>query len=171
MNVARILAVTALAVAPSLVQADDRAELSVPLSVEVAAAPAEIWALIGDFQDLGWHPAVFSTDGDGGNDSGATRLLTLMKEGGPTIAEELTAYDGAAMSYSYIITEVAPEVLPVDAYSATIAVSAAGNGARIDWQGSFKRAMAEGVTDEAATGAITGVYQAGLDALVAGFGQ
>lgn len=171
MMTARILAATALVLAPALALADDRAELSAAVSAEVTAAPADVWAVIGDFQDLGWHPAVFSTDGEGGNDPGATRLLTLAEEGGPTIAEELTAHDANAMSYTYIITEVAPEVLPVDAYSATISVSPAGDGARIDWQGRFKRAMAEGVTDETATETMTGVYQAGLDALITRFGQ
>ena len=171
MMTARILTATALALAPIPAMADDRAVLSAAVSADVATAPADVWAVIGDFQDLGWHPAVFSTDGEGGNDPGATRLLTLMEEGGPTVAEELTAFDAEAMSYTYSITEVAPEVLPVDAYSATISVSPAGEGARIDWQGSFKRAMAEGVTDEAATETMTGVYQAGLDALAAQFGQ
>lgn len=171
MMTARILAATALALAPALVMADDRAELSAAASAELAAAPADVWAVVGDFQDLGWHPAVFATDGEGGNAPGATRLLTLMEEGGPTVAEELTAYDAEAMSYGYNITEVAPDVLPVDAYSATITVSAAGDGARIEWQGSFKRALAEGVTDEAATETMTGVYQAGLDALAAQLGQ
>ena len=69
MMTARILAATALALAPIPAMADDRAELSAAVSADVAAAPADVWAVIGDFQDLGWHPAVFSTDGEGGQRS------------------------------------------------------------------------------------------------------
>jgi mxaD protein len=45
-----------------------------------------------------------STDGTGGNEKGATRVLTLTDGG--TITEFLKKYDAAKMSYTYKITDM-----------------------------------------------------------------
>jgi hypothetical protein len=172
-----LLAAAAIAgLTPALVLAHGPTRQKVTLTTEVAAPPEEVWQAIGSFQDMSWHPAVFSTTGENGNDVDATRLLTLGAEGGPTIAEQLTKYDAAKMSYSYIITEVAVEVLPVTNYSSHLTVKPRdGGGSVIEWRGAFYRGYPnndppENLNDEAAVAAVTGVYQAGLDALVKRFG-
>lgn len=162
--------------APATAMAHGPTRQKVTLTTEVAAAPGDVWAAIGDFQDMSWHPAVFSTAGEGGNAVDATRVLTLGQEGGPTIAEVLYKHDAGKMSYSYRITEVAVEVLPVTNYSSTLTVTpAAGGGAVIEWRGAFYRGYPNNdpppeLSDEAAVAAVTGVYQAGLDALAQRFG-
>lgn len=166
-----------LAILPGLALAADPAPLELSLTAEIAAEPAEVWAAIGNFQDMSWHPAVFSNEGEGGNDVGATRVLTLGQEGGPTISEELTAYDAEKMSYAYNITDVAMDVLPVTDYSSVLTVSPRdGGGSVVAWEGTFHRGdpgadPSKDLDDEAAIAAVTGVYQAGLDALVEQFGK
>lgn len=162
---------------PGLASAHGPSRQKVTLSVDVAAAPADVWAVIGNFQDMSWHPAVFSSTGEGGNTIDATRVLTLGQDGGPTISEQLYKYDAEKMSYSYRITDVKVEVLPVTNYSSHLTVTPnASGGSHVEWRGAFYRGYPNNdpppeLNDDAAVAAVTGVYQAGLDALVKRFGQ
>ena len=113
---------------PATVFAHGPTRQKVTLTTEVAASPAEVWAVIGDFQDMSWHPAVYSSTGEGGNEIDATRVLTLGQEGGPTISEVLYKYSDEKMSYSYRITDVLVEVLPVTNYSSHLTVKALDGG-------------------------------------------
>lgn len=170
------LVAAALVALPGMALAHGPSRQKIALTTEVAAAPEEVWATIGNFQDMSWHPAVHSTTGEGDNNIDATRLLVLGQEGGPTIAEMLYKYDAAKMTYSYRITDVAVEVLPVTNYSSHLTVTPRdGGGSKIEWKGAFYRGYPNNdpppeLNDEAAIAAVTGVYQAGLDALVAKFG-
>lgn len=152
-------------------QAHGPTRQKVTLTQEVAAPPAEVWAAIGNFQDMSWHPAVFSTNGEGGNAIDATRLLTLGQDGGPTIAEVLYKFSDEKMSYSYRITDVKVEVLPVTNYSSHLTVKPGKDGGSlVEWRGAFYRGYPNNdppanLNDEAAIAAVTAVYKAGLDAL------
>jgi hypothetical protein len=177
MRVWRYLMLIVLAVLPSFALAHGATRQKTVLAVDVAAPPAEVWAVIGNFHDMSWHPLVFSTTGTGGNAVDAKRLLTLGAADGPTIAEVLTKYSAEKMSYSYMIEAVDVAVLPVTNYSShlTLTPSATG-GTHIEWKGAFYRGYPnndppENLNDAAAIAAVNGVYQAGLDALVARFGQ
>ena len=163
---------------PTLALAHGPTRQKVTLTTELAAEPAEVWAAIGDFQDLTWHPAVVSQEGEGGNEIDATRALYLSDQGadGPKIDEILYKYDADKMTYSYRITEVDVAVLPVTNYSSHLTVKPLdGGGSLVEWRGAFYRGYPnndppEELSDEAAIAAVTGVYQAGLDALVERFG-
>ncbi|ETX29581.1 SRPBCC family protein [Roseivivax isoporae] len=164
------------ALLPAAVLAHGPTRQKVTVTAEVAAEPAEVWAKIGDFQDLTWHPAVHSQTGEGGNEVGATRLLVLGEDGGPTIAEELYKYDADKMTYSYRITEVDVAVLPVTNYSSHLTVLPRdGGGSTVEWRGAFYRGYPNNdppaeLNDEAAIAAVTGVYEAGMQTLVEEFG-
>ncbi|MGK7755738.1 MULTISPECIES: SRPBCC family protein [unclassified Roseovarius] len=161
---------------PGIALAHGPTRQKVTLATEVAADPAEVWEAIGNFQDMSWHPAVHSTQGEGGNEIDATRVLTLGEDGGPTIDEVLYKYDAEKMSYSYRITEVAVETLPVTNYSSHLTVKPRdGGGSIVEWRGAFYRGYPNNdpppeLNDEAAIAAVSGVYQAGLDALTERFG-
>lgn len=161
---------------PGMALAHGPTRQKVTLTTEVAADPAEVWEAIGNFQDMSWHPAVHSTEGEGGNEIDATRVLTLGEDGGPTIDEILYKYSDAKMSYSYRITEVAVETLPVTNYSSHLTVKPRdGGGSIVEWRGAFYRGYPNNdpppeLNDEAAIAAVSGVYQAGLDALTERFG-
>ena len=170
------MAAVALAVVPTIAQAHGPTRQKVTVTQEVAAPPEEVWATIGDFQDMSWHPAVHSTTGEGGNEIDATRQLTLGEEGGPTIDEVLYKYDADKMTYSYRITEVAVETLPVTNYSSHLTVKpGTDGGSLVEWRGAFYRGYPnndppEELNDAAAIAAVTGIYEAGLQALAERFG-
>ncbi|WP_108261670.1 SRPBCC family protein [Mangrovicoccus ximenensis] len=176
MRIPRILALVAGLLIPAMALAHGPSRQKVTLTTEVAAAPAEVWAVIGNFQDMGWHPAIFSTTGEGGNEIDATRQLVLGEDGGPTIDELLYKYDDAKMTYSYRIDQVDVAVLPVTNYSSHLTVKPLdGGGSQIEWRGAFYRGdplndPPPELNDEAALAAVTAVYQAGLDALTERFG-
>ncbi len=92
--------------------------LKVKETVEINAPVAKVWALAGDYGNLGaWHPAVAKTEIEAGtnNVKGAKRLLTL--QDGGTIHETLTDFNAKKTMMSYKITE---SVLPVSDYAATL---------------------------------------------------
>ena len=138
-------------------------------SIEISAPPAKVWAAIGNFQDMNWLPPVTKTEGQKGNEIGATRTLTL--QGGATVEEELYKYEPDMQSYSYRITKVDVKVLPVTNYSSTLTVSPAPDGkAKLEWAGAFYRGYPNNdpppeLSDEAAVKAVSGLYRAGLESL------
>jgi len=140
-------------------------------TIEINAPAATVWTVIGDFQDMSWHPAVAKTEGAGGNAVDATRKLTLQGDGTATIEEILYKYDAAAMTYSYRITAVDVKVLPVTNYASHLTVKPAGEGKSIvGWRGAFYRGYPNNdpppeLNDEAAIKAVTAVYRAGLENL------
>lgn len=140
-------------------------------TVEIDAPADVVWKRIGDFQDMSWHPAVKSQTGEGGNAIDATRVLDL--GGGATISEVLYKYSAEKMSYSYRITDVKVEVLPVTNYSSHLTVKPLGDGkSQVEWRGAFYRGYPnndppENLNDAAAIKAVTAVYRAGLDHLKA----
>ncbi|MDB6178183.1 SRPBCC family protein [Paracoccus sp. Z330] len=152
------------------------------MTITLDASPAEVWDAIGKFDDMGWHPAVASTEitPEGAPidvPDESTRILHLKSESGdPTITEQLMKIDPDKMMYKYMITEVAVEVLPVTNYSATIQVSDNDGKAEVMWKGGYYRGYPnndppENLNDEAAIAAVTAIYQAGFDALAERFGK
>lgn len=138
-------------------------------TVAINLPPEKVWAAVGNFQDMGWHPAVEKTEGSGANEPKATRTLTL--QGGGKIAEELDKYDARKMSFSYLITQVDPKVLPVTNYYSTITVKPLDGGkSTVEWRGAFSRGYPNNdpppeMNDDAAIAAVTAVYKAGLENL------
>lgn len=170
-----LVAIVAAAL-PSLPVAEQRAKLGITLTTALAAPPAEVWSVIGDFQEMSWHPVVHDTTGSGGTGTDATRRLVLGDADGPTIDEQLDMHSTEDMRYAYRITRVSPDVLPVTDYSSQLSVKPRdGGGSIVAWHGTFLRAdpnkdAREGRDDAAAKAAVKGVYQAGLDALDTHFG-
>ncbi|MDI4666974.1 SRPBCC family protein [Xanthobacter autotrophicus] len=160
-----------LALLPVAADAHGPTRKKVTESVEINAPADKVWAAIGNFQDMGWHPAVTATAGQGGNAVDATRKLTL--QGGGTIDEVLYKFEPEQKSYSYRITEVDVKVLPVTNYSSTITVTPIdGTHSKVEWRGAFYRGYPNNdpppeLSDDAAIAAVTGVYRSGLDALKA----
>lgn len=137
-------------------------------TIEINASADKVWAVIGNFQDMGWHPAIAKTEGTGGNDVNATRKLTL--QSGGVINEKLNKYDATKMSLQYEITEVDLKVLPVTTYESWIAVTANGDKTSVEWKGKFYRGDVNNdpppeLNDDAAVNAVTGIYKSGLEAL------
>lgn len=140
----------------------------VTVTRDIAAPPEKVWAIISNFQDMSWHPAVTSSEGEGGNEPGAKRTLTL--KGGGQIHESLDKYDPDKMMIKYRIDDVDVSVLPVTNYSSWLSVKPAEGGSQVTWKGAFYRGYPNNdpppeLSDEAAVNAVTGVYDLGLDNL------
>lgn len=168
MRTLRLIAFAALAAA-SMAAFAAATQLKVTKQVTINAPADQVWATVKNFDGLDkWHPAVESDKIVSGrnNEVGAERLLTL--KGGGTIREKLLAFDDKRFSMRYSILE---GVLPVSDYTSTITVAAAGKDrSTVTWSGSFKRKdtgdkPAADANDEAATKAMSGVYESGLDNL------
>jgi len=166
----RWLAVAALVLFVTNTLAHGPTRQKVSESIEINASAEAVWAVIGEFADAAWLPMVESSEGEGGNEKGATRVLTL----GPDVKvyEELKKHDDSKMSYSYKIPNSTHDVaiLPVNNYSATLSVKADGDKSIVTWKGAFYRGYPnndppEELNDEAAVAAVTGLYQAGLSHL------
>jgi Polyketide cyclase / dehydrase and lipid transport len=163
------LAVALLGILPAAAMAHGPSRQKVVETIEINAPADKVWAVIGNFQDMSWHPAFVKTEGTGGNDpASATRKLTLANGG--TIEEKLNKYDAEGKSVSYEITNVDVKVVPVSNYSSTISVKGDGAKSTVEWKGAFYRGYVNNdpppeLSDEAAVKAITGVYKDGLAAL------
>ena len=131
--------------------------LEVRQSVEVAAPPEEVWQAISDFCAIAdWHPVIGRcalSDQDG------VAMRTLTTVDGGVLVERRVQYSDEGMSYTYEIVE---SPLPVADYVSTLAVMDSSGGSMITWSGEF---AAEGAPDDQAIEVISGIYQAGLEAL------
>jgi hypothetical protein len=158
-----------LVASASLADAHGPTRQKVKESVEINAPAGKVWARIANFHDFSWHPAVARTEGSGGNQPQAKRILTL--QGGGVIEEVLESYAPEKMTFSYSISKVDVKVLPVTNYASRITVKAIDGGRTlVEWQGGFYRGYPNNdpppeLNDEAAVKAVIGVYRAGLDAL------
>lgn len=163
---------------PVLAHAHGPSRQKVTLTQDIAAPAAEVWALIGDFYNMNWHPAVFETRGDGSLviDS-SQRTLILGDKDGPLVLETLYKWRPEKMSYSYFITEVDVNVIPVTNYTAHLTVKAIDETrSQVEWRGAFYRGYPnndppENLNDAAAVTAVTGIYTQGLEALAAHFAK
>lgn len=164
-----LAALSLAAFAPSQGFAHGPSRQKVSETIEIAAPAEKVWAVIGNFQDLSWVPAVAKTEGTGDNEANkATRHITL-KSGGE-IDELLTKYDAADFTLAYRIEKVDVKVLPVNNYSSTLTVKAQGDKSVVEWKGAFYRGFPNNdpppeLSDEAAIKAVTGLYKSGLAAL------
>jgi len=135
--------------------------LSVTEEVELAASPAQTWAVIQDFRSWQtWHPAFVATEitrGEG-NEKGSVRVLATRD--GAKFTEELLSHDDVAHSYQYRILE---SPLPISDYVSKIQVTTSKMGARVTWSSSFN--VDPGASAEDMKKTIAGVYRAGLDSL------
>jgi len=161
MQLSRLIALATLLL-PGLAFAHGPTRQKAVETIEIAAPPAQVWAMVKDWAGMAkWHPAVAEVGGNGNE-----RILNL-KSGGKVV-EELEAVDDASMLLRYRMKDPGP--VPVNNYSAALTVVAQGGGSMVQWNGAFYRAFLNNdpppdQNDEAAVKAITGIYKSGLEGL------
>lgn len=144
----------------------ERPLLRVEERIQVAASPAKVWAVVGHFGDLNWHPVIASTEITKGKDGlkGAERTLTA--KDGAKFVEELLMRSDSEQSIKYRFVS-AP--LPVSDYVATLKVSKAKDGgSTIVWSSQFRRKdekPADGADDAGVRKIVSGIYTSGLGSL------
>lgn len=142
--------------------------LTLSRSIEVAAPVDQVWAVIGNFGDLGYFSAaVERTEIVGGENNrvGARRRIVL-KDGG-IVLETLLARREKPHRLTYRMDE---GPLPVADYRATLSVIPAGRGAKVTWRGRFRARHADGPANPSLDGTdalevMTGLYEGGLTAI------
>lgn len=174
MTTRRLLVACAFALSSSAALAHGPTRQKLELAVDIAAPPAKVWAVIGNFHDLSWVPGVAKVEGTGGNDPAppAKRTVTL-KSGGVLPDEELSDYDASNFSYGTFLPHVDPKMFPVADYSTHLVVTDAGGGkSHVEWRSAFYRGYPNNnpppdQDEAAAKKAVTSLCQPALDALKA----
>lgn len=143
--------------------------------ITIKAEPARVWAIVGNFQDVSWHPLIAAAHGEGGSAVGASRTITLKEgksfKGGGDLVESLDDYDAAGMSYAWRLEEEDVQIFPVSFYSAVLSVKpAADGGSEVVWEGRFYRGETGNepppeLDDAAAEAAMGELLQAGLEGI------
>jgi Polyketide cyclase / dehydrase and lipid transport len=164
------LGVAVLALIPVAALAHGPSRQKVTETVEINAAPEKVWKVIGNFQDMSWNPAITKTEGTGGNEVKATRMLTF-KSGG-SIEEELDKYEPDKLTYKYEMHHPDVKVMPVNDFSSILSVKGDGGKSTVEWRGAFYRGFMNNdpppeLNDEASKKAVSTYFRTGLDALKA----
>jgi polyketide cyclase/dehydrase/lipid transport protein/uncharacterized protein DUF4331 len=128
-------------------------------SIELAAAPDEVWSLIGDFGGS-WHPLTARVRVTG---TGIGQLRTIETVDGREIVERLEAIDNLSRCFRY--TGIAG--MPVSHYTGVIEVKPNGSGSVVDWRTQF---VANHQTDRAAKVLVSTLLNTGLETLKSRFG-
>ena len=137
--------------------------ITVRETVSLNSSPSEIWSVIGAFDSLdSWHPGVASSETV---QDGTDKIRHLTLGDGSKIVERLDSHDDDARRYVYTILDAGP--LPIRNYQSTLEVSGNDSGSTVTWSSEFE---AQGASETDAQAAISGVYTAGLAALIETFG-
>jgi polyketide cyclase/dehydrase/lipid transport protein/uncharacterized protein DUF4331 len=99
-------------------------------SVDLAASPDQVWASIGKFANLMWHPLVASVRLTG-TGVGQLRIIELID--GKQVIERLVAVDDSQRLYRY--TNVSG--LPVMDYTGTLDLKPKRSGSSVEWRVQF----------------------------------
>lgn len=138
-------------------------------SVEIAAPPDKVWAVVQDFAGIAqWNPAVSRSSGAGGNGQGAQR--TLVFANGEQLLEDLDSYDASAHEYRYRLHAPNVKALPASSYSATLKLTPLDGKTSVSWKSRLYRGDTgnfppDELNDEAAVSAMRHLVRSGLDRL------
>jgi len=133
-------------------------------SVTVRGEASAIWSLIGPYCAIkDWHPVVGACTVDGRTPP--TRTI-VTKDGKATFVERQTARSDSKRLYSYTFVS---SPVPVTRYVATLSVTPSGAGrSTIVWRGVY---VPDPGHEAEASEALSGIYESGLSALEARFGD
>lgn len=141
--------------------ASPNAELqTVVQSVELAATPDQVWALIGSFGDLTWHSLVAKVKL---TETGIGQLRTIETIDGKEIIDRLTSMDASGRSYTY----EAISGLPVADYTGKLDVTPKGDGSSVEWRSQY---IADGQPDIIIKSIVSTLFKTGLEGLKKRFG-
>jgi hypothetical protein len=133
---------------------------SVVERVDLKTEANKVWALIGQFGGLYWHPLVADIKLMG---TGAGALRVIETIDGKQVIERLEATDDLSRSYRYSSVSG----LPVSNYTGSLAVKPDGAGSSVEWRAQY---LANGQGDLVVRTIISTLFKAGLDSLKPRFG-
>jgi hypothetical protein len=128
-------------------------------SVDLAAAPDQIWALIGQFGGA-WHPLIAKIQVTG---TGIGQLRTIETIDGKQIIERLEAIDPTQRLYRYTMISG----VPAADYTGTLDVKPKGAGSSVEWRVQY---WADGQPDIIVRTIVSTLLKTGLEGLKKRFG-
>jgi hypothetical protein len=133
--------------------------LTVTKSVDLAAPPQEVWALIGQFGGA-WHPLVADLHTTG---TGVGELRTIDTIDGKTIVERLSVLNESERTLKYTLISG----IPATRYEGILDVRPKGSGSTVTWMVNYRP---EGQGELIVRTTISTLLGTGLDALKMRFG-
>jgi hypothetical protein len=128
-------------------------------SVDLSAAPDQVWALIGEFGGT-WHPLIAKIGVTG---TGIGQLRTIETIDGKQIIERLEAIDNSQRLYRYAMVSG----IPAAEYTGTLDVKPKGTGSSVEWRVQY---WANGQPDIIVMTIVTTLLKTGLEGLKKRFG-
>ena len=164
---------TCLALVAGAAQAHGPVRLKTEQTVTLNAPVGEVWAVIGDFEDMSWFPGVASITATG-TDKGATR--TRIMDDGQTVQEELLKIQPEKFAISTLFLDTNLDVVKATNYASHITLADADGKTLLTWKGAFYRGFPQNeppadLNDDAAVASVAALHQIGIDALVDRFGK
>lgn len=136
----------------------------------VIEAPADrVWAVVGNYGDLGWTGRITKTEASGGSvPELARRRFTFAS--GAVFTDTLTAYDPVERSLSFRTDEEDWRELPVEGYVSKLSVREENGKSIVEWRGAFSRGYLKNdpppeLSDDAAVAAVAAFQKASLATL------
>ncbi len=131
-------------------------------TVDLAASPDRVWALIGRFGGIGaWHPLVAAITTTG---TGEGQLRTIETIDGMQIIERLEAADNSHRTYRYTMISG----VPAAHYTGTLDVKPKGTGSVVEWRVQY---IADGQPSVIVNAINTSLLKTGLASLQKRFGS
>lgn len=138
-------------------------------TIEIDAPAQRVWEVVGNYADFTWTGKIARTEATGGVEPNVARR-TWHFPSGATFTDQMSMYDPAEMSLSFVTESGDVKELPVTGYASRITVRDTGGHATVEWRGAFVRGFPNNdpppeLSDEAAIAAVTAFQQAALDNL------
>ena len=119
-----------------------------------------MWALIGPFGGITWHPLVAKINVTG---AGIGQLRTIETIDGKQVIERLEAIDDSQRLYRYAMISG----IPAADYIGTLDVKPMGTGSSVEWRVQY---LANGQPDTIVKAVISTLLKTGLESLKPRFG-
>ncbi len=129
-------------------------------SVDLAASPDKVWALIGDFGGA-WQPLIASINTAG---TGVGQIRMIETVDGKRIIERLDGIDNSRKTYRYTMISG----IQATDYTGALSVSPKGTGSSVQWQVQY---WADGQPDIVVKTVITTLLKTSLESLKGRFGE
>lgn len=161
-----------LALLPVVADAHGPSRKKEVTTITIDAPVEKVWEVVGNYSDMGWHPAIAKTETDpGAYKKDETKRKLTFKTGG-VFTDTLTRYEPGTHTIAFLTNEEDVKTLPVEGYSSTFTVTDDAGKSKVEWKGAFYRGYMNNdpppeLSDEAAIKAISAFQKEGLEALKA----
>lgn len=165
-----ITAAISLAILPTVAIAHGPSRKKEISTIEINVPADKVWAVIGTYKDMSWHPDIAKAEANGEEPEKSKRTLTF--KSGAVFTDSLLSFDPKAMKIEFMTDQEDLKTLPVEGYTTALTVKGEGDKSVVEWKGAFYRGYMNNnpppeLSDEAAVKAITAYQRRGLDALKA----